>query len=144
MNLSIANMRWEILTLNLMKSKLPRFTKNSQYCVNGFSCSLKSEIKSHLYLTWILFETVLVDQVICSARSLGSWGLRQHMRGQKGKIRRHGCLERWPGSTPCDLIDHVWLSTNAISQRLHCEKGKRFSRPQPGCRLPNFLSPGII
>jgi hypothetical protein len=22
-------------------------------------------------------------------------------------------------------------------QKLHCKKGKRFSRPQPGCHLPN-------
>jgi hypothetical protein len=27
---------------------------------------------------------------------------------------------------------------------IHCKKGKRFSRPQPGCHQPNSPWPGIV
>ncbi len=76
--------------------------------------------------------------------------------------------QRKAGScTPCpgDIILRVAITPNAVirtvvasctlfntasstapqtvSDALHCKKGKRFSRSQPGCHLPNSPWPGI-
>jgi hypothetical protein len=45
---------------------------------------------------------------------------------------------------------HMFVALTIIShageggRSLHCKKGKPFSRPQPGCHLPNSPWPGII
>jgi hypothetical protein len=36
------------------------------------------------------------------------------------------------------------LSERGETGGVHCKKGYRFSRPQPGCHLPNSPWPGII
>jgi hypothetical protein len=43
------------------------------------------------------------------------------------------------------VTDHGDITLERVGgMNIHCKKGYRFSRPQPGCHLPNSPWPGII